>query len=97
MLVNRTPKLRLMITVLGNRFSAMLQKPLSDRRLGSATDAIPLPEPKPRTVCVLLIMPLIRSREVTCAHRSCVRHCEDVLQPLDFRDGVLSVHVLLNI
>ena len=37
-------------------------------------------------------MPLIRSREVTCAHRSCVRHCEDVLQPLDLRDGVLSVH-----
>lgn len=38
------------------------------------------------------IVPAIRSREVTWAQRSRVGHCEDVLQPLDLGDSLLSVH-----
>jgi len=34
----------------------------------------------------------IRSREVTCAQRSGVRHREDALQPLDFGKGLVGVH-----
>ena len=39
-----------------------------------------------------LIVPAIRSREITQAHRSRVWHCEDALQPLDFSDCLLGVH-----
>jgi hypothetical protein len=39
-----------------------------------------------------LVVPAIRSREITQAHRSRVRHCEDALQPLDFSDCLLGVH-----
>jgi len=60
--------------------------------LGSATDAIPLPEPKPRAVGLLLIVPPIRSREVACAQWSRVGHREDALQPLDFSNALFSVH-----
>jgi hypothetical protein len=62
------------------------------RSLLSATDAIPLPEPKPRAVCELVIMPSIRSSEIACAQRSRVGHREDALQPLDFGNGLLGVH-----
>jgi hypothetical protein len=38
------------------------------------------------------VVPSIRSREVARAKRSGIRHCEDVLQPLDFGYGLLGVH-----
>ena len=39
-----------------------------------------------------IVVPSIRSREVARAQRSGIRHSEDALQPLDFRNGLLSVH-----
>ena len=65
---------------------------LDHRRLGAATDSIPLPESKPRAVRELFIVPSIRSREVCLAQRSGVRHREDALQPLDFSNDQLGVH-----
>jgi hypothetical protein len=65
---------------------------LNDWGLGSATDAVPLPKPKPRAVGLLLIVSPIRSREIACAQRSRVGHHEDALQPLDFSNGLLGVH-----
>jgi len=38
------------------------------------------------------VVPSISSREVARAQRSGVRHGEDSLQPLDFRNGLFSVH-----
>jgi hypothetical protein len=67
---------------------------LNGRGVGSATDAIPLPQPKPRAVGVLLIVLSIGSQEVARAHGSRIRHGEDALEPLDFRDGLLGVHFL---
>jgi hypothetical protein len=43
----------------------------------AATNPIPLPEPKPRAVREQIVVTAIRSREITQAHRSSVRHCED--------------------
>jgi hypothetical protein len=54
------------------------------RRLTSATDAIALPEPKPRAVGELIIVSSIRSREVAFSQRSAIGHREDALQLLDF-------------
>ena len=48
-------------------------------RLGSATDAIPLPEAKPRAVCEQLVVPSIRSRQIACAEWSNVRRFEHFL------------------
>jgi hypothetical protein len=62
------------------------------RRLDSATDAIPLPQSKPRTLRKHFVVPAIRSREIARAQRSGVRHCEDALQSLDFGNGLLGVH-----
>jgi hypothetical protein len=39
-----------------------------------------------------LVVPAIRSREITQAHRSRVWNCEDALQPLDFSDCLLGIH-----
>jgi hypothetical protein len=75
-----------------------LQFPLvGARELGAATDAIPLPQPKPRAMGERLIVSPIRSRDVASAQRSCVGHREVPLQPLDLGYGVFSVHVPLNI
>jgi hypothetical protein len=49
------------------------------RRLSSATDAIVLPEPKPRAMRVHLVVPSIRSRDVACAEWSNVRRFEHFL------------------
>jgi len=38
------------------------------------------------------VVPPIRSREVTLAQRSDVRHREDALKALDFGNGLLGVH-----
>jgi hypothetical protein len=51
-----------------------------------------LPQPEPRAVRQILIMPPIRSREVARAQRSGVGHGEDALQPLDLGNGLFSVH-----
>jgi hypothetical protein len=51
-----------------------------------------LPNPKPWALRQLLIVPPIRSREVTWAQRSGVRHREDVLKALDFGNSLLGVH-----
>src|SRR2546430_14694545 len=51
-----------------------------------------MPKPKPRAMRVQLVVPSIRSREVTWAQRSGVRHSKNALQPLDFSNGLLGVH-----
>jgi hypothetical protein len=38
------------------------------------------------------IVPSIRSREVARTQRSGVGHCEDALKPLDYGNGLFSVH-----
>src|SRR6266446_3148972 len=58
----------------------------------AAADAVPMPKPKPRAMRVQLVVPLIRSGEVTWAQWSGVRHRKDALQPLDFSNGLLGVH-----
>jgi hypothetical protein len=40
------------------------------------------------------VVPSIGSREVAWAHRSGIGHGEDALKPLDFGNGLLSVHSL---
>jgi hypothetical protein len=45
----------------------------------SATNPVLLPKPKPRAVSEHFIVPSIRSREVTRAQRSGVRHGKDAL------------------
>ena len=65
---------------------------LYDWGLGSATDPIPLPKAKPRTMREHFVVPSIRSREVAWAQRSVVRHSEDTFQPFDFSNGIFSVH-----
>ncbi|MGO9088397.1 MAG: GAF domain-containing protein [Candidatus Sulfotelmatobacter sp.] len=59
---------------------------------GSFRSRISLPQAKPRTMREHLVVPSIRSREVACAQRSCVRHGEDAFQQLDFGDGSVNVH-----
>ena len=51
-----------------------------------------MPKPKPWAMRVHLVVPSIRSREVTWAQRSGVRHRKNALQPLDFGNGLLGVH-----
>ena len=59
---------------------------------GTAADAVPMTKPKPRAMRVQLVVPLIRSGEVTLAQWSGVRHRKDALKPLDFSNGLLGVH-----
>jgi hypothetical protein len=49
------------------------------RRLGSATDTIPLPQPKPRAVSEHFVVPSICIRDVACAEWSNVRRFEHFL------------------
>jgi hypothetical protein len=58
----------------------------------SATDAIPLPKPKPRATGLLLIMPPIRSREVACAEWPTIRRFEHFLQLLNLVNDAFNVH-----
>jgi len=55
-------------------------------------ERLPMPQPKPRATGLLLMMPPIRSQEITWAQRSRVGHREDALQPLDFSNALFSVH-----
>jgi hypothetical protein len=65
---------------------------LYDSRLGSTTDPIPLPYPKPRAVREHLVVPSIGSRDVACAERSNVRRFEHFLQLLDIVNDAFNVH-----
>jgi hypothetical protein len=60
--------------------------------LRSATDAIPLPNPKPRALCEHFVVPSIRRRDVAYAEWSTVRDFENDFYPLDFGNGLLGVH-----
>lgn len=60
---------------------------------GPATDAISLPEPKPRTVGLVLIVASIGGDEVVGGQRPSVRNRKDVLQPFDFGNGLFGVHI----
>lgn len=63
------------------------------RSFGTATDAIPLPEPEPRTVGLFLIVPSIGGHKIAGGQRSLVRNREDPFQPFDFGDGPFGVHI----
>src|SRR5436190_8637417 len=56
------------------------------------SDAIPFPQPKPRTVGIHIIMPSVCSRKVAQLEWSGVRKGENVLQPFNLRDRLLGVH-----
>src|SRR5882724_5307063 len=56
------------------------------------SDAIPFPQPKPRTVCIHIIMPSVCSRKVAQLERSGVRKGENVLQPFNLCDRLLGIH-----
>jgi hypothetical protein len=60
----------------------------------SATDAKMLPQPKPRAVRQILIVPSIGSHEVECGQRSRVGRRENALQTLDFGNSLLGVHAV---
>jgi hypothetical protein len=62
------------------------------RRLRSAADAIALPQTEPRAMGEHLIVPPIGSRNVRCAQRSAVRHCQDALKPLDLGNDSFNFH-----
>ena len=52
---------------------------LEYRSLGSAAEAVPLPQPKPWAMREHFIVPAIRSRDVACAEWSNIRRFEHFL------------------
>src|SRR5436190_6604310 len=56
------------------------------------SDAIPFPQPKPRTVRIHIIMPSVCSRKIAQLESWGVRKGENVLQPFNLRDRLLGVH-----
>ena len=58
----------------------------------ATTDAIPLPQPKPRAMREHFVVSSIRRREVARAQRPRVWLREDSLKPLDFGNNLLGVH-----
>jgi hypothetical protein len=58
----------------------------------AAANSVPLPNATPWTMREHLVVQSIRSGEVARTERSGVRGCEDALQPLDFGNGLFSVH-----
>jgi hypothetical protein len=59
---------------------------------GAATDAVVLPQPKPRTIGLSLIVPSIGGHKVAGGQRPLVGNGEDPFQPLDFGNGLLRIH-----
>ena len=59
------------------------------------SDAIPFPQPKPRTVRIHIIMPSVCSRKVAQLEWSGVRKGENVLQPFNLCDRLLGIHSAL--
>jgi hypothetical protein len=79
--------------MLATRASLPLNLPWLDHgRLGSATDAIPLPQLKPGAVREHFVVPAIRSRKVACAERPNIRRFEHFLQLPDFVNDAFNVH-----
>ena len=56
------------------------------------SDAIPFPQPKPRTVRIHVIMPSVCSRKVAQLEWSGVRKGENMFQPFNLRDRLLGIH-----
>jgi hypothetical protein len=65
---------------------------LNDWRLWSATNAKMLPEPEPWAVRQFLIVSSIRNGDIVGRERSCVRHREQALQPLNLSNRLVNVH-----
>jgi hypothetical protein len=63
--------------------------------LSRGSDAIPFPQPKPRTVRIHIIMPSVYSRKIAQLEWSGVRKGENVLQPFNLCDRLLGVHSAL--
>ena len=61
-------------------------------RLGSATDAKILPEPKPRAAGLPFVVPSIGSRDVACVEWSNIRRFEHFLKLLDVVNDAFNVH-----
>lgn len=61
-------------------------------RFGSTTDAIALPEAKPRTMSELFVMSPVCSREIACVHGPGIWRSEDTLEPLDLGNPLLGLH-----
>jgi hypothetical protein len=61
--------------------------------LGPATDAIALPQTKPRAAGLFLIVPLVRCHKVAGSQRPLVRNGKDAFQPLDLGNGPFGVHL----
>jgi hypothetical protein len=61
-------------------------------RLGSATDAVPLPKTKPRAMREHLVVPSVRSLKVARTQRSSIRRFEHFLQLLNLLNGAFNVH-----
>jgi hypothetical protein len=72
--------------------AALALNPSPSISFRAATDAKMLPQPEPPAMRDLVIVPAIRSREITQAQRTGVRHFEDSLKALDFGNGLLGVH-----
>ncbi len=65
--------------------------------LGAAhgcSSVAPLPQPEPRITRILLIVFLIRGLPIGHPERPFVRQRQDVLQNLDFGDGLFGVHAV---
>src|ERR1017187_2473873 len=58
----------------------------------TATDAIPLPEPKPRAVREHFVVPSVGSRDVACAERPNIRRFEHFLLLLDVVNDAFNFH-----
>src|SRR5437764_4677403 len=69
-----------------------LFRQLKNRSLGPATYPIALPEPEPRAVGQLLIVPSIGSRDVACAEGPNIRRFEHFLKLLDVVNYSFNVH-----
>jgi len=88
---NRTQLRQIIVSLIGAlklihilRTSRSLSLLAEGVRFRAATDAVAPPQLKPRAVCVPLVVPSVRCRELTGIQGSGVRHGEDTLQRLDF-------------
>lgn len=63
-------------------------------RFSPATDAIALPEPKPRAIGQLFIVPAVRCRHIAVGQGAAVGHREDALKLLDLGNCLFRLHPL---
>jgi hypothetical protein len=77
----------------GTKDCALLYRAQPEERgFRAATDAVALPQPKPRAVSVPLVVPSVRGREIIGIQGSSVGRGEDTLQRLDFTYSPFGVH-----